>query len=43
MSELKFNRVHFEKYATISINIEHAYLKIREGYNIIKIEKTKWG
>ena len=43
MSELKFNRVNNEKYATLSINIEHAYLKLREDYDIIKIEKNKMG
>ena len=43
MSELKFNHVNNKKYNTLSINIEHAYLKLREDYDIIKIEKTKWG
>ena len=43
MSELKFNRVNNEKYNTVSINIEHAILTLKEDYDIIKIEKTKWG
>ena len=42
MSELKFNRVNNEKYNTVSINIEHAILTLKEDYDIIKIEKTKW-
>ena len=43
MSELKFNRVNNEKYNTISINIENGILNLKEDYDIIKIEKTKWG
>ena len=43
MSELKFNRVNNVKYNTVSINIEHAFLTLGEHYDIIKIEKTKWG
>ena len=43
MSELKFNRVNNEKYNTISINIENGTLNLKEDYDIIKIEKTKWG
>ena len=43
MSELlKFNRVNNEKYNTISINIEHAFLTLKENYEVLKIEKTKW-
>ena len=42
MSELKFNRVNNEKYNTISINIEHAFLTLHENYEVLKIEKTKW-
>ena len=43
MSELlKFNRVNNEKYNTISINIENALLTLKENYEVLKIEKTKW-
>ena len=42
MSELKFNRVNNEKYNTVSINIEHAFLTLKENCEILKIEKTKW-
>ena len=41
MSELKFNRVNNDKYNTVSINIEHAFLTLRDC-EILKIEKTKW-
>ena len=41
MNELKFNRVNNEKYNTVSINIEHAFLTLRDC-EILKIEKTKW-
>ena len=37
MSELKFNRIN----NTVSINIEHAFLTLRDC-EILKIEKTKW-
>ena len=44
MSELKFNRVNNEKYNTVSINIENAFITItEEDYNIINLEKTKFG
>ena len=42
MSELKFNHVNNEKYNTVSINIEHAFLTLKENCEILKIEKTKW-
>ena len=42
MSELKFNRVNNEKYNTVSINIEHAFLTLKGNCEILKIEKTKW-
>ena len=42
MNELKFNRVNNEKYNTVSINIEHAFLTLKENCEILKIEKTKW-
>ena len=42
MSELKFSRVNNDKYNTISINIEHAFLTLKENCEILKIEKTKW-
>ena len=41
MNELKFNRVNNEKYNTVSINIEHAFLTLKDC-EILKIEKTKW-
>ena len=44
MSELKFTRVNNEKYNTVSINIENAFIPItKEDYNIINTEKTKYG
>ena len=42
MSELKFSRVNNDKYNTVSINIEHAFLTLKENCEILKIEKTKW-
>ena len=42
MNELKFNRVNNDKYNTASINIEHAFLTLKENCEILKIEKTKW-
>ena len=42
MSELKFIRVNNDKYNTVSINIEHAFLTLKENCEILKIEKTKW-
>ena len=41
MSELKFCRINNDKYNTVSINIEHAFLTLRDC-EILKIEKTKW-
>ena len=41
MNELKFNRVNNNKYNTVSINIENAFLTLRDC-EILKIEKTKW-
>ena len=41
MNELKFNRINYDKYNTVSINIEHAFLTLRDC-EILKIEKTKW-
>ena len=38
MSELKFSRVNNDKYNTVSINIEHAFLTLRDC-EILKIEK----
>ena len=44
MSELKFTRVSNEEYNTININVENALIPIKEeDYNIINIEKTKFG
>ena len=42
MNELKFNRVNNDKYNTASINIENAFLTLKENCEILKIEKTKW-
>ena len=42
MNELKFNRVNNDKYNTVSINIEHAFLTLKENCEILNIEKTKW-
>ena len=39
MGELKFNRVNNDKYNTVSINIEHAFLTLKENCEILKIEK----
>ena len=41
MNELKFNRINNDKYNTISINIENAFLTQRDC-EILKIEKTKY-
>ena len=41
MSELKFSRINNDKYNTISINIENAFLTLRDC-EILKIEKTKY-
>ena len=41
MSELKFSRVNNDKYNTVSIDIENAFLTLRDC-EILKIEKTKW-
>ena len=41
MNELKFSRANNDKYNTVSINIENAFLTLRDC-EILKIEKTKW-
>ena len=41
MNELKFSRINNDKYNTVSINIENAFLTLRDC-EILKIEKTKW-
>ena len=41
MNELKFSRIDNDKYNTISINIENAFLTLRDC-EILKIEKTKY-
>ena len=44
MGELKFTRTNNEKYNTVSINIENAFIEIVEDdYNISNREKTKFG
>ena len=42
MSELKFSRNNNENYDTISITIEGGFLTLKENYEILKIDKTKW-
>ena len=42
MSELKFSRANNEKYNTISITIEGGVLTLKENYDILSINKTKW-
>ena len=41
MSELKFIRKN-GKYNTISFTIEKGFLTLKEKYEILKIDKTKW-
>ena len=44
MSELKFTRVNNEEYNTVSINIENAFIEIKnEDYYTLETEKTKFG
>ena len=44
MSELKFTRVNNEQYNTVSINIENAFIEIKEDdYHIMDESKTKFG
>ena len=44
MSELKFTRVNNEEYNTVSINIENAFIEIKEeDYRILDRSKTKFG
>ena len=44
MGELKFTRTNNEKYNTVSINIENAFIEIVEDdYNISNRTKTKFG
>ena len=44
MSELKFTRVNNEEYNTVSINIENAFIEIKEeDYQIMDRSKTKFG
>ena len=43
MSELKFSRKNNKKYNTISITIEKGLFVLKENYEILKIDKTKWG
>ena len=44
MSELKFTRVNNEEYNTVSINIENAFIEIKnEDYCTLETEKTKFG
>ena len=44
MGELKFTRVNNEEYNTVSINIENAFIEIKEDdYQIMDRSKTKFG
>ena len=44
MSKLKFTRVNNEEYNTVSINIENAFIEIKEDdYHIMDSSKTKFG
>ena len=44
MSELKFTRVNNEQYNTVSINIENAFIEIKEeDYEIMDRLQTKFG
>ena len=44
MSELKFTRVNNEQYNTVSINIENAFIEIKnKDYYIFDKQKTKFG
>ena len=44
MSELKFSRVNNEQYNTVSINIENAFIKIKEDdFHIMNESKNKFG
>ena len=40
---LKFDRVYYEKYNTSRINIENGILVLKEHYEILKIDGTKYG
>ena len=42
MSNLKFNRVYYEKYNNSKINIGNGILVLKERYEILKIDKTKY-
>ena len=43
MSELEFSRRNNKKYNTISITIKKGVLVLKKNYEILKINKTKWG
>ena len=43
MSELIFNRVKHENHNSVSVYIKDTFLTLKENYECIKIEKTKWG
>ena len=44
MSELIFNRVDHKEHNALSINVENALISVtEEDYNIIEIQKTKFG
>ena len=39
---LKFDRVYYEKYNTIRVNIENGNLVLNEHCKVLKIDKTKY-
>ena len=44
MSELKFSRVNNEEYNTVSINIENAFIEIKEDeHYVFNTQNTKFG
>ena len=42
MSNLKFNRVYYEKYNYSKINIGNGILVLKGHYEILKIDKTEY-
>ena len=42
MSNLKFDRVNYEKYDNSKINIENGILVLKEHCEVLKIDKTKY-
>ena len=42
MSNLKFDRVNYEKYDNSKINIENGIIVLKEHCEVLKIDKTKY-